>query len=107
MATDNNDPVYGGLEQRLMELERRVDFMEKVVARIEGTLEQMDKRLTTLEADLRDFRRSVEEDMKALRKEFGEKIDSNFKWTVGIILSTTVPTILMVLLTLLKVVGVL
>lgn len=69
MKTDNNDPGYGGLELRLMELERRVDFMEKVVARIEGTLQQMDKRLTRLEDDLREFRKEVKEDLKALRSE--------------------------------------
>ena len=91
MATDNNDPAYARVEQ-LMALRERVSAVEGDIKAIKATLEQMDRRLGNVEGDIRELRREV---LKS------------FRWTVGIILSTTIPTILMVLLTLLKVVGVL
>ena len=51
---DNSDPAYATLEQ-LMAVEERVTLLEQRLARIEGILEQMDKRIDDLKNDLRWF----------------------------------------------------
>jgi peptidoglycan hydrolase CwlO-like protein len=46
--------------------------LEERVARIEGILEQMDKRLNHLENEIRDLRAYVESEIKSLRGEIGD-----------------------------------
>lgn len=56
--------------------------LEERQARIEGILEQVDKRLTSVEAEIRGLH---------------TKIDSNFKWQIGIMLTMWVTIIIAVL----------
>ncbi|MGQ9468366.1 MAG: hypothetical protein ACUVTD_00830 [Nitrososphaerales archaeon] len=49
---------------------------EEKIAKIEGVLEQMDKRLNHLETEL---------------MELGNKVDRNFRWTIGIMLGVLIP----------------
>jgi len=66
--------------------------MEERLAKIEGIVEQMDKRLGRVESELSELR------VDGIR----EKLDSNFKWTVGILLSAVLPMWLGILAILLK-----
>jgi hypothetical protein len=49
---------------------------------------QIDRRLTRLEDDLREFRRYVEQRFSALEGKFDTKIDRNFRWTLGITMAS-------------------
>jgi uncharacterized coiled-coil protein SlyX len=90
---DINDPSYTLLEKRVLEIETRVSLMEKIIAKIEGTLEQLDKRVSKIEEDLRGLRAEVKEDIRSLRVELEEKIESNFKWTIAIMVGGFIATI--------------
>jgi uncharacterized coiled-coil protein SlyX len=97
---DINDPSYTMLEKRVMEIETRISLMEKIVAKIEGTLEQLDKRVSRIEEDIRrldikvdGLRAEVKEDIRRLDEKIDTveerlttKIESNFKWTIAIII---------------------
>ena len=48
------------------------------LAKVEGVLEQVDKRLNHIEGDMKDLRA----DLRSL----DAKIDRNFKWTPGILI---------------------
>jgi hypothetical protein len=50
--------------------------IEERVARIEGIVEQMNGRLNHIESDLRD-----------LRSDLTQKIESSFRWTMGLMLT--------------------
>jgi len=69
---DISNPGYQALEKKVLEVEARISLMEKIVARMDGTLEQLDKRVSRIEEDIRRL---------------DEKIDSNFKWTIAIMVS--------------------
>jgi uncharacterized coiled-coil protein SlyX len=100
---DINDPSYTMLEKRVLELETRVSLMEKIIAKIEGTLEQLDKRVSRIEEDIRrldmkvdGLRAEVKEDIRRLDEKIdkvGEKVDSNFKWTIAIMVGGFIATI--------------
>ncbi|MFP6589844.1 MAG: hypothetical protein VCE12_04900 [Candidatus Latescibacterota bacterium] len=45
---------------------------------------QIDRRLTRLEDDLREFRYYAEQRFSTLEAKFDTKIDRNFRWTIGI-----------------------
>ena len=49
-----------------------------------GRPAQIDRRLTRLEDDLREFRQYAEQRFSALEAKFDTKIDRNFRWTIGI-----------------------
>ena len=51
---DINGPIYATVEQ-LMAVDQRVTLLEQKLSRIEGILEQMDKRIDDLRSDLRWF----------------------------------------------------
>jgi len=63
--------------------------LEERVARIEGILEQMDKRLNHMESEIRDLRI----DMRDLRKD----LNNRFYWLLGIQISMWVTIILTVI----------
>jgi tetrahydromethanopterin S-methyltransferase subunit B len=60
--------------------------LEERVAKIEGIVEQMNERLNHIETDLRD-----------LREDLTKKIESNFRWTVGLMLTMWVTIILAII----------
>ena len=86
---DISNPGYTVLEKKVLEVEARLSLMEKIVARIDGTLEQLEKRVSRIEEDIRSLRMEVREDIKRL----DEKIDSNFKWTIAIMIGGFIATI--------------
>jgi len=86
---DISSPGYTVLEKKVLEVEARLSLMEKIVARIDGTLEQLEKRVSRIEEDIRSLRMEVREDIKRL----DEKIDSNFKWTIAIMIGGFIATI--------------
>ena len=68
--------------------------MEERLARLEGMVEQMDKRLTSIESRLNHLEsrlESLESELSRARVELSEKVDRNFRWTVGIMLGTLIP----------------
>jgi len=61
--------------------------LEERVARIEGILEQMDKRLNHLEGEIGDLRVYVESEFKGLRGEIGDlrrDLNNRFLWMLGV-----------------------
>jgi len=61
--------------------------LEERVARIEGILERMDKRLNHLESEIRDLRVYVESEIKNLRGEIGglrRDLNDRFLWMLGV-----------------------
>jgi predicted RNase H-like nuclease (RuvC/YqgF family) len=61
--------------------------LEERVARIEGILERMDKRLNHLESEIRDLRVYVESEIKSLRGEISglrRDLNNRFLWILGV-----------------------
>ncbi len=81
--------------------------MEERVARIEGILEQMDKRLNHLESEIRDLRAEirdlrvyVESEIKSLRGEIGDlrrDLNNRFLWMLGVQITMWVTIILAII----------
>jgi predicted nucleic acid-binding Zn-ribbon protein len=74
--------------------------LEERVARIEGILEQMDKRLNHLESEIRDLRVYVESEIKGLRGEIGDlrrDLNNRFLWMLGVQITMWVTIILAIL----------
>jgi len=74
--------------------------LEERVARIEGILEQMDKRLNHLESEIRDLRAYVESEFKSLRGEIGDlrrDLNNRFLWILGVQITMWVTIILAIL----------
>ena len=85
--------------------------LEERVARIEGILEQMDKRLTKLENEVSRLREemggeinSLRGEVNSLRREVREEINSlrdmvwsQFKWTIGILITMWITIIITIL----------
>ena len=76
--------------------------LEGRVARVEGILEQMDKRLNHIEGDVKSLDAKIvalEEKMSRNIGALDEKTDKNFRWTLGILIPMWVTTILAILFT--------
>ena len=76
--------------------------------RIEGILEQMDKRLNHIETELRDFRSELRGEVAGLRSEISgvrSEVSSLFKWTVGLTLGMWVTVIMTLIPIMLKILG--
>ena len=74
--------------------------LEERVARIEGILEQMDKRLNHLESEIRYLRAYVESEIKGLRGEIGDlrrDLNNRFLWMLGVQITMWVTIILAIL----------
>jgi len=74
--------------------------LEERVARIEGILEQMDKRLNHLESEIRDLRVYVESEFKSLRDVIGDLrrgLNNRFLWMLGVQITMWVTIILAIL----------
>jgi tetrahydromethanopterin S-methyltransferase subunit B len=63
------------------------------VARVEGIVEQMDKRLNHIETELRDFRKEIFSEISSLRIE----LNTRFYWLIGIRISMWITIILTIL----------
>ena len=81
------------------------DGLEGRVGRLEGVVEQIDKRLTNIEHDQRemlkrmeamrrdmesmnsDLRRELRGEMNSMRSELQSEINTSFRWLVGIIVT--------------------
>ena len=68
--------------------------LESRVGRLEGVVEQIDKRLTNIEQDQREMLKRMEAmnrelrgDMKSMRSELQSEINTSFRWLVGIIVT--------------------
>ena len=71
--------------------------LEERVARIEGILEQVDKRLNHLESEIRNLRVYVESEIKSLRGEIGDlrrDLNNRFLWILGVQITIWVTIIL-------------
>jgi peptidoglycan hydrolase CwlO-like protein len=74
--------------------------LEERVAKIEGILEQMDKRLNHLESEIRDLRVYVESEIKSLRGEIGDlrrDLNNRFLWILGVQITMWVTIILAII----------
>ncbi len=65
------------------------ESLEIRMARLEGSYAQIDKRLATIEADLRDFRAEIREEIRDLRGDTRQQ----FYWIVGLIVITILVSI--------------
>jgi hypothetical protein len=71
--------------------------LEERVARIEGILGQMDKRLNHLESEIRDLRVYVESEIKSLRGVIGglrRDLNNRFLWILGVQITMWVTIVL-------------
>jgi len=67
--------------------------LEERVAKIEGILEQMDKRLNHIESEVRDLRNELYREIRDLRK----ALDYRFYWLLGVQISMWVTIILTII----------
>lgn len=59
---------------------------------------QIDRRLTRIEDDLREFRQYVEARFASMEHRLDDKIDRNFRWLLGIMLASWLSTMSAILL---------
>lgn len=85
--------------------------LEERTAKVEGILEQMDKRLDRVEIAIVDLKNEFKSDMEKLEtslksdiskvdnriEKLEAKTDSQFKWLVGIIIATWITAILIII----------
>jgi tetrahydromethanopterin S-methyltransferase subunit B len=71
--------------------------LEERVAKIEGIIEQMNERLNHIETDLGTLREETKSEIRDLRSDLTHKIESNFKWTIGLMLTMWVTIILTII----------
>jgi chromosome segregation ATPase len=67
--------------------------LEERIARIEGILDQMDKRLNHVESEVRDLRSELRSEIRDLRRD----LNYRFYWLLGVQLSMWVTIILTIL----------
>jgi tetrahydromethanopterin S-methyltransferase subunit B len=68
--------------------------IEERVASIEGIVEQMNGRLNHIETDLGTLREETKSEIRELRRDLTQKIESSFRWTMGLMLTMWVTIIL-------------
>ncbi|KPV65022.1 MAG: hypothetical protein AOA65_0525 [Candidatus Bathyarchaeota archaeon BA1] len=72
------------------------------MAKIEGVLEQMNKRIAEFREDFNTRLNHMESDVKDLRADIrvlDAKIDRNFRWTLGILIPMWITIILAIIFT--------
>ncbi len=75
------------------------------MARVEGILEQMDRRLNHVEAEISNLRVEIS-NLRAEMSNLRAEVSSLFKWTVGLILGMWVTVMMTLVPILLKILGV-
>ena len=78
----------------------RAVSLEERVARIEGILEQVDKRLNHLESEMRELRSEVRSEISEVRGEIRElrrDLNNRFFWLLGVQISMWVTIVLAIL----------
>ena len=81
MADEHGATIIGGVEAEIRDLRQDVTGLKVDVAEVKGTVSQMDKRLSSLEA-------TVRQEVGDLRKENKQ----TFFWLLGIMLTTWMGT---------------
>ena len=74
--------------------------LEERVARIEGILEQVDKRLNHLESEMRELRSEMRGEISEVRGEIRElrrDLNNRFFWLLGVQISMWVTIVLAIL----------
>ncbi|MFQ6066317.1 MAG: hypothetical protein ACE5K3_03445 [bacterium] len=71
--------------------------LEGRVAKLEGISEQISQRLNHLETIVESMRKDLNSKMDSLRTELLARIDTNFKWILGIMIPMWVTIILAVI----------
>jgi archaellum component FlaC len=80
--------------------EEKTTNMEERIAKIEGILEQINERLNHFGTELGDLRKEMNGKFMQIDGRFGRleaDIKTNFRWTVGIILTVWVTIIIAIL----------
>lgn len=80
--------------------EKNYTGLEERTAKVEGILEQMDKRLDRVEVGIMDLKNEIKSDMAKLELRIDKletKVDNQFKWLVGIVVGMWITTISSVL----------
>ena len=72
--------------------------VEERLAKLEDTVEQIDKRLASVEGRLNH----IETRLENMEKELRGEIIRSFRWTIGIMLSVLIPMWVTIILTILK-----
>ena len=76
--------------------EKNYTGLEERTAKVEGILEQIDKRLDRVEVGLVDLKNEFKVDISKLENKvhgLSNEMRSNFKWLIGIIVGTWITTI--------------
>ena len=71
--------------------------LEGRVAKLEGISEQISQRLNHLETIVESMRKDLTSKMDGLRTELLARIDTNFKWILGIMIPMWITIILAVI----------
>lgn len=74
--------------------------LEERQAKVEGILEQIDKRVGRVESEVSGLRIEINSLRDEMRSEIGElrtKMDTNFRWLVGIMITMWVTMILAII----------
>ncbi len=86
--------------------EKNYTGLEERTAKVEGILEQMDKRLDRVEVGIVDLKNEFKSDMEKLElriEKLETKVDSQFKWLIGIIIGTWITTMSALITTMLTI----
>jgi len=71
-----------------------IEELEGRVAKLEGISEQISQRLNHLETVVEGMRKDLTSKMDGLRTELLARIDTNFKWILGIMIPMWITIIL-------------
>lgn len=74
-----------------------IEELEGRVAKLEGISEQISQRLNHLETVVEGMRKDLTSKMDGLRTELLARIDTNFKWILGIMIPMWITIILAVI----------
>lgn len=66
---------------------RQNPSLEERVAKVEGILEEIRSRLNHMETEVSQFRQDMNREIGSLR----QAIQTNFRWTLGIMLGILIP----------------